>query len=155
MYKVNINDITLSEVPVLAKDEWKKNKPRPIYLRLELLDYMGCIVKSTACDPKVLYSDKCRVGDIALLDTHMCKLTYEYNGTFMIYVNSFDMTVLACLIFQDEISSSYDKTLFHLFSGRRFGETDIKTLLTVSFTEEKDYNRYEKIYNNILAGMIM
>mgnify|MGYP004572570389 CR=1 FL=1 len=155
MYEVDINDITLSEVPVLAKDEWKKNKLRPIYLRLELLDDMGCIAKSTECDPKVLYSDKCRIGDIALLDIHMCKLTHDYNGTFMIYVNSFDMTALACLIFQDEVRPDYDKTLFHLFSGRRFGETDIKTLLTISFTEDEKYNRYAEIYNNILAGMIM
>lgn len=148
------NEIVLDEEPVLAKDEWKKNVLRPIFLRLELIDKKQKIIESTSCDSKILYGDLCKVGIIEMLDTHPTKSNGN-QGQFIIHLGSNKMSELASIIFSDEIKvESHPKTSIHLFSGRRFGETMMKSILSVSFTEFEKYHQYADRYNKILSEEI-
>lgn len=148
------NEIVLDDVPVLAKDEWTKNVLRPIFLRLELVDKRDKIVESTSCDPKVLYGNLCKVGTIEMLDKHPTKSNGE-QGQFIIHLGPNKMSELMSIIFSDEIKvEQKPKTSVHLFSGRRFGEVMMKSILSVSFTEFEKYHQYTDRYNKILSGEI-
>ena len=66
-----------------------------------------------------------------------------------------NMSELTSIIFSDEIKVEQNpKTSIHLFSGRRFGETMMKSILSVSFTEFEKYHQYADRYNKILSGEI-
>lgn len=148
------NEIVLDEVPVLAKDEWKKNVLRPIFLRLELVDKKQKIIEATSCESKILYGDLCKVGTIEMLDEHPTKSNSD-QGQFIIHLGSNKMSELVSIIFSDEIKvEQHPKTSIHLFSGRRFGETMMKSILSVSFTEFEKYHQYADRYNKILSGEI-
>lgn len=149
------NEIVLDDVPVLVKDQWKKNVLRPIFLRLELVDKRGKIVESTSCDPKILYGNLCKVGTIEMLDKHPDKYADSDMGQFIIHLGSNKMSELMSIIFSDEIKVEQNpKTSVHLFSGRRFGEVMMKSILSVSFTEFGKYHQYADRYNKILSGEI-
>lgn len=144
----------IDEMQVLAKDNWKKGVNRDTYIRLELDNKKGEMISATEIDQKTLYSDENKIGVLSLLDSHPVKGNSSDVGSFSLLFEQTAMGKFAVDIFRDLIETDRKedaKAGYRVFSGRRFGETKIKSILTIKFYDDELYELFKARYYRILG----